>query len=161
VQEWVHQARPDRLERTLGTRRRVRPHPLLHPGHHGPEAGRGGPDPTRGHRRIVPGCNHQQDSRRLHSLMERRGRGAVWLRREGDDRGIDQTADPPGATGRRRYDSGAASSWRAGGALRDGSGSEGRAPHRCVADYIAASRRCGADLRRFKDRSRRHCQEEG
>ena len=43
------------------------------------QAGRGGPGPARGHRRVVRRRDRQQDPRRRHPVVERRGRAALRL----------------------------------------------------------------------------------
>ena len=75
------QARPHRFQREVG-RRPFRPHPLLHPGHDGSQAGRGGASAPRVDRGVLPGRHHQQDAGRPDPLVERGGAAPFGYRAE-------------------------------------------------------------------------------
>ena len=71
-------------------------------------AGRGGPGAAGGHRRVVRGRDRQQDARRRHPVVERRGRAALRLHGRGGRRPADHPDHPAGAAGRGDGDPGAA-----------------------------------------------------
>ena len=129
---------------------------------HRPQAGRGGPRTAGGHRRVVRGRDRQQDPRRHHPLVERRGRAALRLHPRRGHRPADHPDHPAGAAGR-----GGARSWRgsAGGSGSStsrpcGVAKDGR-PHRHLPDGLPRPRRRRPRRRGVEGRPRHHRPEAG
>ena len=90
------------------------------PRRHRAQAGGGGPGAAGGHRRVVRGRDRQQDARRRHPVVERRGRAALRLHGRGGRRPADHPDHPAGAAWTR-----SARSW-SGSAAGSGSSTSRR-----------------------------------